>query len=247
MEKVFTTFLATYIAKRRSVAVFRLKQHLERLNRNGAAMWNNSLPLPLADVRSQVGHALQGKLIRQNDSSWKVRVIWDGENFQIETEPYYFPWANHSGIKVVPAKLERLRAKIKIYQDTACVKAHTMARDFDADEALLIDREGIVREGCCSNIFWFDKGGELYTIKDLILEGVTRQALLEMREVKLVSINQEELLTEACEIFVTQSTSGITSVSQLGSKNFEQNFYTTALKQEFINKVEMETEILELA
>ena len=101
--------------------------------------------------------------------------------------------------------------------------AKTLANDQGAYEAILI-RNGIVTEGCSSNVF-IVKNGVIKTApkSNLILPGVTRSFVINKLikknkyTIKIDDYNEDELIN-ADEIFITNSTQAILPIKKINNK-----------------------------
>ena len=94
--------------------------------------------------------------------------------------------------------------------EKAAKKGHT--------DAFIVDRNGNVPEGACSNVFWV-KDGVLLTPGKKILPGITRSNVL--RLAKTLSIKtvihdaKRGDLLGADEVFITKTTTGITPITKI--------------------------------
>ncbi|MBT6276527.1 MAG: branched-chain amino acid transferase [Chromatiales bacterium] len=101
------------------------------------------------------------------------------------------------------------------------VRALFEAYDRDARYALLEDGNGCVTEGRGWNLF-MRSGGELLTPRSGVLEGITRQTVLELSaelnvEGKLADVSAERL-RDADEIFITSTAGGVMPVRSIDGK-----------------------------
>jgi branched-subunit amino acid aminotransferase/4-amino-4-deoxychorismate lyase len=109
------------------------------------------------------------------------------------------------------------------------VVARRTARAHGGDEALLIDRDGLVREGAWSSFFWIEKSGIVKTTFDRVLEGITARKVIDSCGACEITspLHESELLTAIEECFVSQSTHGIIPVSRIISGTLIREFPTT--------------------
>lgn len=93
----------------------------------------------------------------------------------------------------------------------------------NCQEMVLCDTEGLVVEGCMSNLFIVN-GDQLITpiIKYCGVRGVIRQWLMEHYPVQTTDLTVEQLLN-ADALFFCNSLNGIIPVAQLGQHHFERN------------------------
>jgi len=123
--------------------------------------------------------------------------------------------------------------------------AKTLAHKENAYEAILV-RDGYVTEGCSSNIFII-KNNIIKTAPEsnLILPGVTRKFLIEEVIVRCninISIQNytEDDLTNADEVFITNSTQGILPITKLNNNILNNGDFgpvTEILRKEFLQHI----------
>ncbi len=102
-------------------------------------------------------------------------------------------------------------------------KVRTAAHDHDADEALLLDETGLVREGAFSTLYWWD-GDVLHTPPNdgRILPGVTRELLLGRCAQLGVTVRHrcptvEELLHS--EVWISSALHGIRVLTHINGRS----------------------------
>jgi len=110
-----------------------------------------------------------------------------------------------NGVKVITHPLERMFPDAKVTSYIPAAMALKKAKEKGAVEAIYINRNMEVLEGTTSNLFaFFDD--RLFTPKDGVLNGITRQAILSLAgnlyETKEKTIKLEQLL-KADEVFIT--------------------------------------------
>ena len=130
-------------------------------------------------------------------AAWKWKVLFDGE----------------TGIKLNLSKYPKLNSKIYpiqakssgSYQTSVISKIDSRKKNFD--DCLMLDLNGNIAETTACNIFWI-KNNTVYTSKKhSILDGITRQAILEfckIRKIKVVvgDFKLNHILNSDC-VFVT--------------------------------------------
>jgi D-alanine transaminase len=124
--------------------------------------------------------------------------------------------------------------------------AKTLANDQGAYEAILV-RNGIVTEGCSSNVFIVkDKIIKTAPKSNLILPGVTRSFVINelikknKYPIKIDDYNEDELIN-ADEIFITNSTQAILPIKKINNKtinNGEVGKITEKLYKHFLEFLE---------
>ena len=101
------------------------------------------------------------------------------------------------------------------------VLARQAARDAGANEAILVDADGMVTEGASTTVWIVDRDGVLRTrhLDNAILPGCTRDALLTLLQTANLRYEQRAFsktdLTEAREAFVTSATSFVRPVLEV--------------------------------
>jgi branched-subunit amino acid aminotransferase/4-amino-4-deoxychorismate lyase len=91
----------------------------------------------------------------------------------------------------------------------------------DAEDAVMLDEQGRLAEGTSSNLFWVTEGGEIRTPSPPcgIRRGVTREAVIELARTRGVTVREGEWdlgeLTGAREAFATSSLRGIAPIGSL--------------------------------
>ena len=124
---------------------------------------------------------------------------------------------------VVARDVERISTRavdptVKNFHWGDLVRGLFEAYDRAADTAVLVDANGFVTEGPGFNVFACYRG-QLLTPSDGVLQGITRQTVLELaaEEGMVARVGRLEpgLLAEASEIFVTSTAGGIMPVTLL--------------------------------
>lgn len=138
--------------------------------------------------------------------------------------PARYPALRQSGAKLSlsPIRLSRnpLLAGIKHLNRLEQVLIRAALDQTDADEAVVLDTNGMLVECCAANLFW-RKGSQLYT-PDLHYSGVNglqRQALMHRFEAQGMRVNEVqqpvEVLAEADEVFITNALMPVLPVRQI--------------------------------
>jgi branched-chain amino acid aminotransferase len=206
--------------------VFRLDRHLERLEAGARAL---ALDLPggtarlrdvvLATARAHGGSEAYVRLIvTRGDGALGVdptscprpRVICVVDRIAIYSEE-----KRRAGVDLVTASVRRPapdvldpRVKSLNYLNNALAKGE--ARRQGADDALLLNREGLVAEAAVANVFAV-RDGELWTPpgSDGALEGINRATVLELAREQGIATCERSLgrfdLFAAAEVFLTGS------------------------------------------
>lgn len=220
--RVFTTFIAQQVPTpgKPTFALFLLEKHLERLLENAQFLGLDLEPhleCHQASLQQWVINelVLYFRSIRIVSQSYLIRLVIGENGLDIFIAPFQQRWTSCNGIRACSVQVERNLPLLKTVAAVASVYARKLARAKNVEEAILIDRDGLVREGAWSNVFWFDHAGLLHTVGTKILPGITRHAVLALTPGKLTDISRDNLLHSASEVFVTQSTTGITPVVEI--------------------------------
>lgn len=130
-----------------------------------------------------------------------------------------------TGIKVITVAENRWdRVDIKSVGLLPNVLAKQQARDAGAQDAIYIDRNGIVMEGASSNVWIVTPDGALVTrpAEHGILRGITRTTVLEVASSLKLSVEEREFTTEdmlaAREVFFTSATGTCVPIIEVDGK-----------------------------
>ncbi|WP_313472032.1 branched-chain amino acid aminotransferase [Brevundimonas sp.] len=105
-----------------------------------------------------------------------------------------------------------------------CTMSKTAAEKRDFADAMMLDWRGYVAEATGANVF-FVQNGALHTPRvDHILDGITRQTVIEMAQAKGIEVVIRDILPEELssfsECFLTGSAAEVTPVSEIGDYRF---------------------------
>ena len=116
---------------------------------------------------------------------------------------------------------ESIDPRIKNYHWLDMVMALFEAYDHDADTAVLVDAEGNLVEGPGFNIF-VRQGNTVITPARGVLEGVTRETILELLSKEDLQVQQELLpvatAKAADEVFITSTAGGVMPVTRIAGQ-----------------------------
>jgi branched-chain amino acid aminotransferase len=207
---------------------FRMPDHLARLRNSAEAV---GILVPWTD--KQLCTVVDELLAINKLPEAAIRLVVTGG----ESEDYFHPSGKpgliimtsalrpfspdnyKKGVKVATAKMERFfpEAKTINYLPGVVAMQHARKEDPEIVEVLFIDRFGYVTEGTTSNCFAFI-GGRLVTPGEKILNGVTRQVVLELAAdrfpVDIRNITLQEF-RGADEVFLTGSVKEILPVNRI--------------------------------
>ena len=109
-------------------------------------------------------------------------------------------------------------------------------------DALMLDYKGRVSESTGSNIFLVIKG-EIHTpIPDCFLNGITRQAVIEIAKNEGIKVIERDIypneILKAEEIFLTGSAVEVTPVGKIDNQNFKVGDITTKISSLYMKEVD---------
>jgi len=214
-----------------------MEPHLDRLERSATAL---VLPLPpRADIEAAVAATMEAAA---NSESYVRVIVTRGKGaigldpalaveplLIVIARPLQSPSAEQyaAGIKLQIVGVERTSRRavdpaVKSGNYLNSVMALAEARQHEAYEAIMLDRDGRVAEGSTSNVFVV-KDGRLRTpnLEVGILGGITRWRVLRIAGELGVETEEGEVwpddLRGADEVFITSSIRGVLPVREVGS------------------------------
>lgn len=221
--------------------IFKSREHSERLLESGRLL---DMPIPwtvdqIEDAKAQVlkANGLKDAYVRA--------VAWrgSGEDMGVAARRNrvrlavacwewgaYYGDAKWQGAKLDIAKWKRPSPEtIPTAAKAAglymiCTMSKHAAEEKGCSDALFFDYRGYVAEATGANVF-FVKDGVLHTPRvDHILDGITRQTVIEMAEARGVEVVVRDILPEELagfsECFLTGSAAEVTPVSEIGEYRF---------------------------
>ena len=199
---VFET-MRTYDGK-----TFKLDEHLERLEKS-AEIIDLKLPCSISKIREYILKTLE----LCDFDPVRIKVVIANGDVLVKCEKLEIDESIYDGVSVETVPLERNNPKAKSLDYLESYTAHYEAEKSGSFDALLINSEGLVTEGSFSNLFWIKDGG-LFTTDKNILNGVTRQTVLDISDCGFGEITVDEL-KKADEVFLTQTTREIIPIIQI--------------------------------
>lgn len=214
-------FLRTY-----NGVPFKLTEHIQRLQ-NSAKLIGLSLPWSTAEIEE----ITQNTLTHNHLPEANIRIVVTGgasadfitplgqpSLMVIVTPVSEYPQEYYEqGIKVITVPIERFIPKAKSLNYISAIGALQQAKQTNAVEALYMNSQGDVLEGTTTNFFIF-RGSQLITPKEGILNGITRDVILELAKDKFEIVEQSiaySQLNHCDEAFITSSTKEIMPVVQI--------------------------------
>jgi branched-chain amino acid aminotransferase len=221
-------FLRTY-----NGVPFKLREHVQRLQ-NSAKLIGLSLPWSTAEIEE----IAQITLTHNHLPEANIRIVVTGgasadfitplgqpSLMVIVTPISEYPKEYYEqGIKVITVPIERFIPKAKTLNYISAIGALQQAKQTNAVEALYMNSQGDVLEGTTTNFFVF-RGSQLVTPKEGILNGITRDVILELAKDRFEIVEQSiaySQLNHCDEVFITSSTKEIMPVVQVDELHISQ-------------------------
>lgn len=118
-----------------------------------------------------------------------------------------------------------------------CTMSKTAAEKRGFADALMLDWRGYVAEATGANVF-FVRNGALHTPRvDHILDGITRQTVIEMAQARGIEVVVRDILPEELgdfsECFLTGSAAEVTPVGQVGDYRFTPGALSLSLMDDY--------------
>jgi branched-chain amino acid aminotransferase len=223
----------------RGPAVFRLQEHVERLF-NSAHIYQLEVPY----TREEVAEAIR-ETIRENkiDACYIRPLIHIGygamgvypKDNPVEVSIAVWPWGSYLGEEALQKGIRvRVSSFIRPHVNAALVRSKTTANYANSllakrealqdgyDEAMLLDTEGYVAEGSGENVFIVRKGVIKTPPLTAILEGITRDAILQLAMERGMRLEEERFTRDelyiADEAFFTGTAAEITPIREVDNR-----------------------------
>lgn len=224
-------------------AVFRLKEHVDRLY-SSAHIANIKIPFTKEQTTEAILELLS---INELDAAYirPIAYIGSGEiglhpgDNPIELAIAAYPWGTYLGegalSKGITTKISSLTrmgvnsfmTKAKIsgnYVNSVMAKVEATSLGFD--EAILLDSEGYVAEGSGENIFIFRNGVLKTPPLTSVLEGITRDAVIQIAKEEGLNFEAERFTRDelyiADEAFFTGTAAEITPIREVDKRTIGQ-------------------------
>jgi branched-chain amino acid aminotransferase len=216
-------------------AVFRLEEHLLRLEKGAQA-------LGMSVDRLELSHAVRRLLVANGHREAYIRplVFYGtgslgldvGEHLQSHAAVATMEWSSHlgesakiNGVSVHKSEMRRVRAQamppLKLcgaYVNSVLAKRAATRAGFD--EALFVDDAGWVCEATGENVFMVKDGVVTAVAHDDALPGITRQTIMELVRAEERPVAYDELCA-ADEVFLTGTSAEVAPVCRLDDKALE--------------------------
>ena len=220
-------------------AIFRLQEHVDRLFES-AHITMMRIPFSKKEVSEAIVETVR---LNQLDSCYIRPIVYighgemglyPGEN-PIHVAIAAWPWGTYlgdaalqNGIRAKVSSFTRhhvnvsmTRAKVSGYYVNS-ILAKWEAKKAGYEESILLDPDGYVAEGTGENIFFVKKGTLKTTPLTSILEGITRNSIIQLAGEKKIPVVEERFTRDAMyvadEIFLTGTAAEITPVCELDDR-----------------------------
>lgn len=219
---VFTTFRSFPNASG-SQRFFRLDRHIERVVNSAGILGVSAIdPLLLRDeCRRKIEEQVRGSF---PDAALRVRLVITADRIAAQAETLVHNLPLERPVRLQSVSIERALPEHKSLSAAPSIVARRRALAAGADEALLIDRDELVREGAWSNFFWWDHRGVLHTPARAVLPGITRAAIIEIAETRLSDSALSEVLSTARAAALSLSTGGVLAVGSLDGVELDPSY-----------------------
>jgi branched-chain amino acid aminotransferase len=188
---------------------FALEDHLDRLQRSGAA-------IELEFDREALEREIEALLAELGDANGQLRlIVTRGGRRLAMTEPIP-PHAETVRLATVTYSPTVILNGVKSLSYAANMQATRLAQAQGADEAVLVQPDGIVLEPPTSAVFWVSSQGALRTpaLDNGVLESITRDRLVKALDVEEGAWPVADLRA-AEEAFLASTTREIQAVSAI--------------------------------
>lgn len=221
----------------RGPAVFRLAEHLRRLN-DSAKIYRMDVPWTQEQLTQAVAQTID---VNELDSCYIRPMVMRGYGTaglnpvgtSIETYICVYPWGTYlgegaleNGVDVCisnwfrphPNTMPAMAKAAGGYNSSQLIKADAVLKGFA--EGIALNPNGLVSEGSGQNVFMV-RGGELYTpgIDGTLLHGITRASIIALAKDMGIPVHEgpipREALYVADEVFFTGTAAELTPVRSI--------------------------------
>lgn len=221
----------------RGPAIFRLREHIERLVGSCKVLGWKELPFDAAQLIEACRLTVQANgfqecylrpLVYQAEGGWNLSIDFGKPHVGIavwEWSGYLGAEAQEKGVRANVSSFTRhqpnvMMTKAKIagnYPNSVLAKTESMRLGFD--EAIMLDCQGMVAECTGENIFVVINGRILTPPEGNILAGITRDSLIQLAadhgyEVVTQPISRDQLYT-ADEVFVSGTAAEVIGLREI--------------------------------
>jgi branched-chain amino acid aminotransferase len=230
--------------------LFKLQEHIDRLF-NSAEIIGLKIPWSKGQVANWASETLAKN---DNDTEKNIKILLSGGNSKsmyqtanttlvMIVSDYVIPQPSYyeNGIKTIAVKFKRQYPKAKHTNYVEGIRQLAKYKEQNIEEVIYYD-DSQVFEGAGSNLFAVIDN-KLVTPKSNIVEGITRNTLLEILKlnipIEVRDFSFDELL-HATEVFLTGSGKGVKGVIEINGKaigNGKVGEITTQVMNEYANYI----------
>lgn len=242
-------------------AIFRLDDHVERLF-TSAHIVNIEMPYSREEIREAIKETVTANRLEACYIRPIVYIGYGSMGLYVEDNPVNvaiaaWSWGSYlgdegleRGIRVKISSFTRhhvnismTRAKVPgYYVNSVLAKKEVKAAGYD--EAVLLDPDGYIAEGSGENIFMIRKGRIKTTPLTSILEGITRESIIQIARDKGMPVIEERFTRDdlyiADEAFLTGTAAELTPIREVDNRvigNGKPGPVTRNLQDTFFNIV----------
>jgi branched-chain amino acid aminotransferase len=221
-------------------AIFRLDEHIERLF-NSAHIFLIDIPYSKDEIKRSVIETIRINKIKECYIRPIAYIGYGAMGLYSQKNPInvsiaVWPWGAYlgdkglkNGIRVKTSSFIRNHVNSNMSRGKVCgyyvnsQLAKKEAISCGYDEALLLDTEGYVSEGSGENIFIVRKGMLKTTPLTSILEGITRDSIIELAHDKSIEVVEERFTRDelyiADEAFFTGTAAEVTPIREVDGRS----------------------------
>jgi len=221
-------------------AIFRLDEHIERLFNSGRIFLMN-IPYSKKDIKNAVIETVKVNRIKECYIRPIVYIGYGAMGLYAPQNPInvsiaVWPWGAYlgekglkNGIRVKTSSFITNHVNSNMSRGKVCgyyvnsQLAKNEAVTCGYDEALLLDTEGYVSEGSGENVFIVRKGMLKTTPLTSILEGITRESVIEIANDEGIKVIEERFTRDelyiADEAFFTGTAAEVTPIRMVDGRN----------------------------
>lgn len=217
----------------KGTAIFKLKEHVNRLFYS-AEVLGMKMPFSKAEIIEAIIHTVRENKIEAGYirplvyyGHGPLRVVPD-KSLPIEVIIACWPWGKYLSAPCVDIQISRyirIHPRSTVADAKICghyvnsMLAGMALQNTHYHEALLLDAEGYVAEGSAENIFVVKNKVVYTTPTGTILEGITRNTVIEIIKMLGYELKEErfkpEFITQADEAFFTGTAVEVTGIRSL--------------------------------
>lgn len=203
-----------------------LEEHLERLQLSAFKTGVGAV-INVEELKNAVTRLIHVNKAGNSNLKIVIHVSQGKVNFRVYFIPFYYPSEEDylNGVKVGILHAERTNPEAKTIQPDVRETANQMIRSGKMYEVLLVDKEGFIREGSRSNVFFIQDEKVVTPPAETVLNGITRQKIMTVLKndgcsFEEVPVRFENLSHYQC-VFLTGTSPKVLPVSSVGNCRFE--------------------------